>query len=187
MFFTILFFLAACNKQSGRNNEITKIEIATGGCFGPCQSTVVSIDSSLSYKYWGGGLSFILPSDTGKKEKLLGYYSAKISRAFWDTLNMKLEHISYKHLDTIYQHSVDDQSLEVFIHYGNKVKRIKAQSASLPDGVGEVLYYIIRSYKIVKPKPTRDTFRFESVQRPFPAPDVRGIRFPPPTKMETGE
>jgi hypothetical protein len=45
----VLVLISACHKQEGRNNEITKIEVATGGCFGPCQYTAVSIDSSLTY------------------------------------------------------------------------------------------------------------------------------------------
>lgn len=184
MFFTTLIFLAACDKQSRRNNEITKIEIATTGCFGFCQPTVVSIDSSLTYRFWGEKIPFISSSDSGKNKKLIGYYSAKISQAYWDTLNMKLENINYKRLDTMYNHTVDDESLEVFIHYGHEVKRIRAQSGSLPNGVGEAFYYIIKSYKVVKPAPTKDTFIFESKLKPFPGPDVRDIRFPPPTKKE---
>lgn len=164
--YLLLFFalasLLACNNSSAKKDEITKIEIATGGCFGPCQSTVVSIDSSLSYKYFGGGVSLVFRGDTSNKGKLKGYYSATISRAFWDTIKTKLEDINFRRLDTSYQQSVDDQSLEVFIHYGNKLKHIKAQSASLPEGASNVFYYIIKSYKIIKPKPSGDAFSFES-------------------------
>ncbi|WPU98508.1 DUF6438 domain-containing protein [Mucilaginibacter sp. cycad4] len=181
----ITFVLSSCHSSNygQRKNEITKIEIATGGCFGPCQSTVTSIDSSLEYRYFGGDTYFSLPPDGAKEGKLKGFYSGKISQGFWDTLNIKFENINYKHLDTSYQHSVDDQGLEIFIHYGNKVKHIMAQSASLPNTAAEVFYYVINSYKTVKPKLPKDTFLFESqVQRPIPMPDVRKVKFLPPLK-----
>ena len=170
IFLLTIAFLSSCDKHNRRKNEITKIEIATGGCFGPCQSTIVSIDSSLNYKYFGGETYFTLPPDSKNNGKLKGYYSARISPGFWDTLNIKLETINYKKLDTSYQHSVDDQSLEVFIHYNDKTKHIKAQSASLPESVAQVFYYLINSYKSIKPKPTKDVFRFESeTQKPIPS------------------
>jgi hypothetical protein len=181
-FFLLIVLLCGCDKQQRRINEITKIEIATGGCFGPCQSTVVSVDSSLNYRYWGGGDSWAARVDDSKNGKLRGYFSAKTSREFWDTLNIKLEQINFKQLDTVYAHSVDDQSLSVLIHYGNKIKHINAHSASLPDSVGRVFYYIIRSYKTIKPKPTKDTFLFEPANSPYPKPDPRDVRFPPPIK-----
>lgn len=185
IFLLTIVFLSSCDKHARRKNEITKIEIATGGCFGPCQSTVTSIDSSLDYKYFGGDIYFPLTSDTKNNKKLKGYYFAKVSPGFWDTLNIKLEEINYKKLDTSYQHSVDDESLEVFIHYGNNIKHIKAQSASLPDNIAHVFYSIINSYKTIKPKPTSDTFHFESTtHRPTPMPDIRNVKFPPPTKKQ---
>jgi len=181
----LIAFLSSCNKHAQRKNEITKIEITTGGCFGPCQSTIVSIDSSLDYKYFGGDTYFPLPLDAKNNGKLKGYYSARISPGFWDTLNIKLDEINYKKLDTSYQHSVDDQSLEIFIHYNNNIKHIKAQSASLPDSVAHIFYYVINSYKTIKPKPTKDTFNFESeTQRPIPMPNLRNVKFPPPSKKQ---
>ena len=185
IFLLTIVFLSSCDKKTQRKNEITKIEIATGGCFGPCQSTVVSIDSSLGYKYYGGDIYFTLSPNTANKGKLKGYYSGKVSKGFWDTINIKLEHINYKQLDSSYEHSVDDESLEVFIHYGNKVEHIRAQSASLPRSVADMFYYIINSYKTIKPKPSKDTFNFESTtQRPLSIPNIREVKFPPPSKKQ---
>jgi hypothetical protein len=125
--------------------------------------------------------------ETKHDGKLKGYYAGKITEAFWDTLNIKLEQIKYKKLDTSYQRSFDDQSLEIFIHYGNKVKHIKAQSASLPENVGNAFYYIVNSYKTIKLKATKDTFKFEStIQWPIgpPMPDIRRVKFSPPIKRK---
>jgi len=169
--------LSSCGRRAQRKNEITRIEIATGGCFGPCQSTIVSIDSSLSYKYFGGDTYFPLPPELKNNERTLkGYYFAKISQGFWDTLNIKLDEINYKELDTSYRHSVDDQSLEVFIHYNHKIKHIKAQSASLPENVAHVFYYVINSYKTIKPKPTKDTLNFESTHQRHITVKLRQIK-----------
>jgi hypothetical protein len=169
LLFIPIISILACNKSSKSEGEISKIEIVTGRCFGPCQSTVVSIDSTLAYKYYGGGVSMVFRNDTSNKRKLKGYYSAKISQAYWDELKTKFEDIDYKQLDTSYQNSIDDQSLEVFIHYGNKLKHITARSASLPEDAAKVFYYVINSYKTIKPKPSRDTFSFElGAKRPGP-------------------
>jgi hypothetical protein len=135
----------------------------------------------LSYKYYGGETPFLSSPDGSPDGKLKGYYSGKITQSFWDTLNIKLEQIKYKQLDSSYENSVDDQSLEIFIHYDNKVKHIKAQSASLPENVASVFYYIANSYKVIKPKSTKDTFKFESTtQGPLPIPDIKQVKFPPP-------
>lgn len=181
LLFTILSLLSVYSCNYGkRYSEITKIEIATGSCFGPCQPTITSIDSSLKYYFFGDNIPFELKSNTVKGIKLVGHYSGKVSKEFWDTLNIKMESINYKNLDTSYNHSIDDQSLEVFIHYGDKIKHIRAQSGSLPDNVANVFYYVIYSYKTIKLKPIKDTIRFESeAQRPVHMLNVKKIKFPP--------
>ena len=47
-----IYLLTACKEREQLINEITKIEVATGSCFGTCPLTVVSIDSSLTYSLW---------------------------------------------------------------------------------------------------------------------------------------
>lgn len=172
--------LSACHKQEHRNNEITKIEVATGDCFGPCQLTAVSIDSSLTYYYYGGETPFTEPvPDT---VKLRGYFTGKVSKAFWNTLNLKLNQIKYQQLDSVYQQSVDDQSLEVLIYYNGKTKHISAQSASLPENVREAIYWIVYSYKNVKITPIKDSIRFHTTeQQPFKVQnDLKDVKFDPP-------
>jgi hypothetical protein len=175
-----LILLTACHKQERIKNEISKIEVATGDCYGPCQLTAVSIDSSLILNYYGGDTPFTEPvSDT---VKLRGYFTGKISKAFLDTLNKKLNLIQYQQLDSAYQHSVDDQSLEVIIYYKGKVKHVRAQSASLPEKVRETIYWIANIYKRVKLTPVNDPISFHTTeQNPFKAPiDVKDVKFAPP-------
>jgi hypothetical protein len=141
--------LIGCKKPVPRNNEITKVEVARGWCFGPCQFTALRVDSSLRLQYFGGHL---LPSALpgSQRKTLQGYYEAKVSRGFWDTLNMKLEHIKYKKLDTARNWVDDSQDFEIIIHYDRRVKHIKFTGASFPDSVETVFRWIDSSLGIMK-------------------------------------
>lgn len=154
----IMVSISACRKTVSRNNEITHIELGTGWCFGPCQFSAISIDSSLQYQYYGGKL---LP---GKwRPTLQGYYTGKISKAFWDTLNVKLEKINYQKLDTVYPEISDARQFEIIIHYRHKVKHIHPQSGCWPDSVQNVFNWLADSYKQIKLKPSKDSLQFETV------------------------
>jgi hypothetical protein len=161
--------LSACHKQERRKNEIAKIELATGDCYGKCRHAALRIDSALNYIYFGG--------EHADKE---GYYKGKISQAMWDTLNKKLEQVHFKQLDTTYRQSVDDQTVEFIIYYAQKVKHIRAQSGSLPDSVGRVFYWIADTYKSVKLIPTQDEIRFTTkAQDPLiPPMPLDNVKFP---------
>jgi hypothetical protein len=179
-----LSFFSACHKQDRRTNDITKIELATGDCFGPCQLTAVSIDSNLRYNYYGGEIPY--PKQEPDTTKIYGYFKGNVSKAFWDTLNRKLNEIHYEQLDSAYQHSVDDQSLEVLIYYKGNTKHITAQSASLPDKVRQTFYWIAESYKKTKLSHVKDTITFHTrIQNPFHLPvDVKGVKFLPPVSIK---
>jgi hypothetical protein len=155
---TLMAILISCKKHVPRNNEITRVEVATGGCFGPCQYTALSIDSSLELKYYGGHL---LP-DRWRKT-LQGYYDAKVSRGFWDTLNMKLEHIKYKKLDTARNWVIDSQDFEIIIHYDRGVKHIRFTGDSFPDSVETVFRWIDSSYRTVVLHHIKGPIQFETV------------------------
>jgi hypothetical protein len=150
--------ILGCKKPVSRKNEIIKVEVATGWCFGPCQLTALSIDSSLELKYFGGRL---LP---GRWRKTLqGYYKGRVSRLFWDSLNMKLEDIKYKKLDTNRQWVMDSQILEVIIYYRNGVKHIKTSEGSFPDSIEKVFLWIDSSYKATKLQHIKGPIQFKTV------------------------
>lgn len=176
----IVILVSSCQRQEPRYNEISSVELATGDCFGPCQYTAISIDSSLKFNFFGGPLS------PGRKRKIVrGNYTGRISRASWDSLCKKLEHVHYKLLDTSYQQSTDDQSLELIVYYHNKIKHVKAQSASLPDSVREVFDWIANSYKSVKLEPSKRPFNYHTkAQIPFRIPfSLDGVDFSPPKEI----
>lgn len=151
---------SACTHKAYKKQQISRVEVATGYRYGPSQKTAVSIDSTLAYHYYGGQTFHYSPSE--KSSMLSGYYTGKVTKAFWDALNVKLNAIRYEQLDTIYRHSIEDQSLEIIIYYQGKVKHIRAQSESLPHDVGKVIYWIADSYKVVKLGPSKDTLAFHT-------------------------
>jgi hypothetical protein len=161
------FSCADRNEKPKRQNEIHKINFATGGCYGHCPIQAFSIDSSLNIKYHG-----IKYTDNN------GYFVGSVSQSFWDTLNSKLEHIKYKQLDTLYRYSVDDLSTIISIYYKDGTKKIRGQSASLPDSVMMIYNWLMGLVKQFNLKQTNDTVQFESfLQKPTVIEPI----VPPPT------
>ena len=166
IFHTVILCLLATyssctsKKLKIRSNEISKISFASGGCFGKCPFLAIEVDSSLSYKYYGG-----LYSDKP------GYYTGRISTELWDSINIKFEAIDFKHLDTSYQFSIDDLATQTIIFYADRRKVINAQSASLPKPVDSLLKWIMYSYKKVNLIPSKDSIYFCSrIQYPLILP-----------------
>lgn len=157
--FLIADLFTACHNSA----QISKVELATGFCEGACQPTAVLIDSSLNYFYYGDTITpFLkLPGDQ-RDDRIEGYYEGRISKELWKAITAKLNQIDFQDLDSLYQRSVDDQRLEIIVHYQGKVKHIRAQSSSLPDTVRKVFYWIAESYKHEKLTPTEDSSRFET-------------------------
>lgn len=161
--------LPACGKV--RHNEISSIGFATGYCHGECAFSALSVDSSLKYNYFGG--------DYAQKK---GFYTGRISKEFWDTLNVKLEELNYKQLDSAYQHTVDDQSMELIIHYGNRTKHVRAQSGSLPDSLIKMFIWLAHTYKKVRLENATGPIRFETTEQELQIPPRSGPMFPPPVR-----
>jgi hypothetical protein len=144
------YLIISCKNIEKKNNEITKISITTGLCYGTCPIQTVEIDSSLIVKYHG--MEFA---------KRKGYYTGKIKPTDWDSINFRFEKIKYKQLDSVYDYSVDDPPIYLKIYHNNKIKVIRAQSSSLPREVKKTFYWIIDMAKSVKLYKTNDTLNFE--------------------------
>lgn len=145
------FILISCNETKKRNNEIKKITLFTGLCYGTCPIQIIEVDSSLTIKYHGE-----------KYAEREGYYKGKITETDWNTINEKFEKIKYKDLDTLYERSIDDPPTYIEIKYGNKVKKIRAQSASLPEEVEKTYYWLIDFCNKTELEKTTDTLVFET-------------------------
>jgi hypothetical protein len=157
-YFIVLLFLYCCKldkKHNTKTTEISKICIASGGCYGKCPKLAIEIDSTLSYRFYGGGFS-----------EIKGIYKGKIEKSYWQNICQSLDEIEYEKSDSFYLHSVDDLSIETIIYYSGKKKHIYAQELSLPDSVSKVFIKIINSYKKVKlTKESNndfDMFKFET-------------------------
>ncbi|MVN23559.1 hypothetical protein GO621_18725 [Mucilaginibacter sp. HMF7410] len=167
----VTLFGCSANKKDYRQNVINRIVFATGGCFGTCPIQVIDIDSSLTFKYHGV-----------ENTNNIGFYSGRITNGFWDTLNLKLESIKYRQLDTSYEHSVDDLSTELYVYSdGNNVKHISGQSASLPDSIMTVYRWLLTSIKQLKFERTTNNFIFPTLtEKPLPKSTIDHVKFPPP-------
>lgn len=164
---------AGCHKPAPKNNEIIKVEFAYEWPAG-----AVSVDSSLTYNYFGG-----------EHAQRQGYFKGKITRSFWDTLNRKFEKVHYKQLDTVENIRVDAIGAEFIVYWKGGYKRhIRTELGRLPDSVANVIYWLANSFKRVKLHPAKDTIPFETaMQRPLPIPLIpKGFRVLPPNALTLG-
>ena len=167
----IVAILICCSCQQNSRHDIHRIVLATGDCYGRCPLQVVDIDDVGNMRYYGGQYA-----DSS------GYFRGKVTRRFLDSLNQQLESIGFRQLDSSYEHSVDDQSTEIFIFYGkDQVKHIRGQSASLPNAYGQVFYKLLHQSLTFPLIRTQDTFEFPTTVQHGPPPPTRDtIRFVPP-------
>ena len=171
LLYTTGMVMAGCNSHpviQKRNNGLSKVCFATGGCYGNCPLFAIEIDSSLNYKFYGGFLS-----DSS------GYFTGKVSQGFWDTLNTKMEGIHYYALDTLYSGSEDDLNIEAILYFGDNRKRISAREWSLPENVERVFMWIINSYKTITLKRAPYQIPFETQIQyllPLPTPQMPNMK-----------
>lgn len=169
-----LFACADTHKDNKRNNQIRKVSFATGGCYGKCPFLAIEIDSSLSYKFYGGQYS-----------DLQGFFTGKITQTFWDSLNIKLEQVNLKQLDTLYMATIDDLSIESYFTFGQIKKPLFGHEMDFPDSVQKIFNWLMGSYKRVELTKV-DTLDFETKiqfsQGPMPPP--KNLKFTPPKIIE---
>lgn len=165
LLFCLLF---GCTGTGGSSNQkdISRIIFATGYCHGECPFQAIEIDSSLAYKYYGGQYA-----------KHKGYFQGVIANDYWDSLNSDLIKLEYWNLDTIYDNTYDDQSIEIIIYSGNHKKHIRGQNKSLPKNLQNLVTKLSYSVDLAKIKTTKDIIKFETtVQEPL---DSVEPKFPP--------
>jgi Domain of unknown function (DUF6438) len=154
---TATLLLTAC--QHPHNTGIWKVEVGTTQCFGTCQKSVTIIDSNLSYHFYGGDVA--KGGEYGRKGKIFGYYAAKITRKFWDSLTTKVEDIDYASLKSDFPPANDAPVVEILVFHGDQVKRVRGSEINMPDTVVKVIRWIAGSYATIKPAATTDTIKME--------------------------
>jgi len=157
----VVMVFSSCKKEIQRNNEISKIRLLTGTCYGRCPVQVIEIDENLTVKYIG-------EEDAERK----GYFIGKINKKTWDSINIKLENAHYKQLDTVYSHSVDDPSTILEITYGTHFKTIRAQFTSLPENMQILYEWLITKIEKTPLEKTQDTIGFnrKDIHLMYPPP-----------------
>jgi hypothetical protein len=154
-----------------RNSQINKIVFATGECKGTCALQAIEIDSTLSYKYFGG-----------KRAIKQGYYKGFISSALWDSITGKFEKANFKNWDSSYKESFDTWPGEMVLYYSGKRKHIILMDNDLPDSLRQLFYWMAEIPQKIALKQTADSLQFETwVQNGFPRIQNLPIRkFIPP-------
>lgn len=115
------------------------------------------MDSNLNYHFYGGDVA--KGGAAGRKGKIFGFYTAKVARRFWDSLTTRLGDNNWQSLDTGYRQENDVQFLEIWIHYGNRVKRIHGYDIDMPGGMVKTLQWVAGSYAGIRLVATKDTFK----------------------------
>jgi len=148
---SVIILLMSCKKAIHQNNEITKVELARSGTWFNLGATI-SVDSSLKYKYFG---------DYGQVKQ--GYFTGKVTRQFWDTLNQKFEKIKFK---TVSPHSKlvlsDADYFELIIYWRNGKREITRYWDGGHEPVTTVIDWLDSSYKSTKLKQADNQFEFET-------------------------
>lgn len=164
--FLLIVLLCSCKKSINRH-DITKITFASGYCHGECPFQAIEIDSSLTYKYYGGEWA-----------ENQGYFLGTIDKDFWDSLNTDVRNLKFEDIDSTSDNSPCDQSLEIIIYNGNERKYISNQEESLPKGVQYLFSKLHLSVGRAKLRATQDTIIFETTLQK-PPEHSGGPRFPP--------
>jgi len=169
--------LLSCKKALQANNQITKIELARSGAWSD-PGAVISIDSTLNYEYYG------LLDSSGLKQPRK-YYTGKVNKGFWDTLNSKFNKINFKALKGIDSETIVDANyFELVIHWNNGKVRVTRVYTVGKDSVINTIVWLNNSFKNIKLQQVKGPFRFETVlQNPPPHPNIKQIKFPPPIKQ----
>lgn len=176
--FLVALSLFACKQEKPKKaDEISRINFATGGCFGRCPVMAVEMDSSLNFRFYGYEYT-----------KLKGYYTGKISQSFWDSLTTKFEKIDFKQLDSTYEQSVDDLATELIIYYNGQRKHIYGQSMSLPAKLMKLYDWIMdndTTLHLIKNIDTGNiskwfTTRIQHLPPPPPMPLINQLKVIPP-------
>ena len=179
----VLLSLASCRnalKKPLAKGEITKIEIAKGGCLRNCPATVISIDSTLTYNYWGG-----------YKAKLQGFYTGTVTEAYWEALNAQLKNVDFNKLYSADYLPVDGEAAEVMCYWGAVKKHVFVEIfEGASDYKSKDFREIAYSYERVQLHKMRDTVKFavsiQHIRPPAPPrPKLDQIKFPPPSKKNT--
>ena len=168
--FVVLGFVS-CNfhkEKPHRDNKLGRICIAETYGMEPGGMTV-SVDSSLVYLF----KEYEWSDDT------TGVFYGAVSQGFWDTLNMEIESIPSKELDSAYEKRCDDCSIiDIYVNYNYRRMLAKNVNIDSFNTFRNVFYSILDSRKKIKMEPCFElTPRFPP---PLPMPLIKELKVTPP-------
>jgi len=164
--------LLSCRHEAHPVNQLTKIEFARSGGW-PDPRTAIEIDSSLQCHYYGD------------RSFSSYYYEGKVSAAFWDTLNRKVDAIDFKTARPDDKQDVADaQYWELIIHYKNNKMRFVRMGLVVTDSLSRLSAWLDNTHKRVELVNVAKSYKFETHFQEPARPDISQIRFPPPIKQQ---
>jgi hypothetical protein len=173
LFFLIIILFSHCNGHVSKRNAISRIEVAKGGCLRRCPATAISIDSSLTFNYFGGDHA-----------RLEGNYTGKVTGGFWDSLNMKLERVNYRYIDTTEYFALDEEQAEVIYYWGGSKRRITLpiDRSDTTDYKSILFRELAYSYDHIKLHKVKENIKFEVKYQYTKEPILKEdtVKFPPP-------
>ena len=137
-------------------NDISKVELAKGTCFGPCVPFAISIDNSFNYKFYADS-SFTWNKKKPKQSKV--NYTGIADSQLWSKLINELKHVDYKHPDTTKRIVVADaQHAEIIIYWGKNKTKIYEPGRNFD----KVISLLGSSHTQIKLHPTNNELYFET-------------------------
>jgi len=178
----LLLSFISCSKvakRQPRKNEITKVSLGviTGMSGGFLQ---IEIDSSLQYKLFRKEIYGDKSSEIPKLNYKLfwrelyendKFYTGRISRELWDSINIRFKNLKYNELDTLGCVAVDGPEAGLIV-FKNGSRFIGYNCfKSFPKGFNEAIDWLIATQERVSLKRTEDSLLFEfPILPPPPAP-----------------
>jgi hypothetical protein len=166
----IISMFESCTEHQPYQNQITKIELSrTGG--GSDDGAIISIDSNLICNYYGR-------LNNSKSEH---YYTGKITAAFWDTLNKRVEQTKFKSASLNNNlHISDAEEFELIVYNKAGKNRMLRTWGGEPESILEFMIWLNDAYKKARLTKSTNSIKFEVVIRNPPMPKVDHVLFPPP-------
>lgn len=162
-----LLMLFSCHQPSKPAYEVSKIELRRSGPWP--QIAQMSLDSSLTYNYYGG-FDTLMYDQREESLKKYEYYTGKGDTFLWDVLNEKLAGINFETIpNTGSVHVASDIECQLIIHWINKPQkkyRFWLKNSDSTSSVSKFIFWLNNSYQLVNLKRV-DSIIFES---PFPVP-----------------
>jgi hypothetical protein len=176
---TITFF-----KVKAKNNLVpSNISFASSGCFGPCPSILLEIDSSRNIKFYGHSFS-----------KITGGYKGTMRPADYSFILKKIRNIELDSVKENYSASwTDDQTCGIVIDYDNKLFHSRVYGFDQEPIELRILFHklieIYKSIDLEKDSIDLSDFKheemFSRIVPPPPPPFIQKNKFIPPEVIDT--